>query len=120
MDTITGYAKGETIYLTYTDIEYAGKEPDSPTGLTFFFTVVEVNERTEVARLTSEVGGGITVNDLGAELEVEVALDTDTADFDFNLKYETDFWVVDTATGKHRLDTFRFKLDEPETTDFTA
>jgi hypothetical protein len=118
MDTIRDFARGETIYITYTDISYAGKEPLDATGLTFFFTVVDLADRSEVVRLYT--GSGITVDELGTEIEVEVRLDTDIAGFEAYGAYEADFWVLDSAMGKHRLDTFRLRMDEPETTNFVV
>jgi len=112
------YAKGETIPFTWTSISYAGKTPTSLTGIDFIFTVLDYSSRTSKLRATNGVNGlSATVSD--NEVTVSISVDTDTDSYSAGGKYEFDLWVIDSATGKHRIDTGTFTLDTPETTDLT-
>lgn len=117
-DIGVNYAKGETIPFSWGNISYDGKTPTSLTGIDFIFTILDYSSRTEKLRATIGVNGlSATVSD--NEVSVSISVDTDSDSYTATGKYEFDLWVIDSATGKHRLDTGTFTLDTPETTNLT-
>jgi len=120
----TSFAKGETIPFKVDQVTYAGlTESDVATAyqagrLSFIFTVREqYGSRTIIDEL--KTGSGISAGVFDGSLIVTFDLETDTAEFTPGKYYEWDLWVIDTATGKHRLETGVLQLDVPETETLT-
>src|SRR6056297_2040041 len=98
------YAKGQTIWLTFTGISYVGHTPTTLTGLDFIFTLLDAATRTSKVRATDGVNG-LTASVVDNAVQVVVEIDTDSESYAVFTPYEFDLWAIDAVYGKQRIYT---------------